>query len=178
MVRECLRALVAIVCGSGIAGCSFVLDFSEGAIPKDAQPDSAFSQAECDFNEPNNTSAEAMMIDATVVGPAAICADGFDDTDFYKFTVPPSTASVTIRINFINSSRGDLDLRLFDLGGLMLGSSSGFVDNEQIVCPGASPECPFGSPTVPLAAADYIFEVFGRPGHANRYDITLMLTPM
>jgi len=175
MVREWLHALVTIASSCGLTGCSLVLDFSEGAIPKDAQADAAFSQAECDFNEPNNSVGEAMLIDATTVGPAAICAVGFDDTDFYRFTVPAGTASVTIRVSFINSSTGDLDLRLFDTAGSTLSSSTGFGDGEQIVCPGASPMCSVG---VPLPPADYIFQVFGQPGHSNRYDIALTLTPM
>lgn len=154
------------------AGCSLILDFSDSAIPVDATADSAFSQAECDFKEPNDNAGVAAMVDVTEVGPAAICADGFDDHDFYKFTLP-ANSSVNVSINFTSSPTGDLDLRLYDkTGATVLARSSGFADTESITCPGASPMC------AALAPDDYIFEVFPAVlGAKNRYTMAITVTP-
>jgi hypothetical protein len=160
-----------------LGGCSLVLDFSDGAIPADAATDSAFSEAECDFGEPNDSIETAMPITASDVGPAAICErlPGVQDRDFYRFTVPENTATVSVKITFVSSARGDLDLRLYDkTGATLLGMSVGFMDVEEIVCPGVSPDC---NQNMPLPPDDYIFEVFSPVSGANRYDIALMLTP-
>ncbi len=173
MVRECRVAVaIASLCVPAsvlLGGCSLILDFSESAPPP---PDAAlFTQAECDHKEPNNSIDTAAVIDATEVGPAAICPG--DDHDFYKFTVPPNTASVTVKITFVTSATGDLDLKLADTGGSTQGQSRGFENDETVVCPGASPLCPM------LAAGDYIFDVFpAQPGFVNRYDIALTITPI
>ncbi|MDQ3370302.1 MAG: PPC domain-containing protein [Myxococcota bacterium] len=167
MVRECL-AVLALVPGTG---CSLILDFSESAV---TPPDAAFSQAECDFKEPNNALAEAALFDPADVGPAAICTapGATDDRDFYKLTVPAAT-SVTITITFVSTPTGDLDLKLTDTAGATLGQSRGFGDRESITCPGAAPLCSA------LAAGDYVFEVFpAQAGMTNRYDIAVELTPM
>jgi hypothetical protein len=155
-----------------LGGCSLVLDFSDSAIPIDATPDAAFSEAECTFGEPNDSAAAASVFAVTDVGPAAICADGFDDHDFYKVTIPANSA-VTLTVSFISSATGDLDLRLYDkTGATVLARSSGFMNQETITCPGASPAC------TALAADDYIFEVFPAVlGAKNRYDIALTVTP-
>jgi hypothetical protein len=154
------------------AGCSLVLDFSETAIPKDAEIDGAASQAECEFGEPNDTAAAATVFAAGDVGPAGICGDGFDDHDFYRLTVPANT-SVSVQINFISSASGDLDLKLYDkTGTTVLASSIGFANVEQITCPGASPMC------LALAPDDYLFEVLPAIiGAKNRYDIAVTITP-
>jgi hypothetical protein len=165
MVRVGLAALGL----AGASGCSLLLDF--GAVPPDAPP---YSQAECDYKEPNNTLAEAAAFEATDVGPAAICAGEPDDRDFYRFTVPAGTASVRVQVTFTNRPGGDLDLRLTDpTGATTFGQSRGFGDVELLVCPGSSPVCPM------LAEGDYVFEVFPATPHAvNRYDLALTLTPM
>jgi hypothetical protein len=169
MIRECLAVLV--VCQA--AGCSLVLDFSEGAIPADASIDGPFSEQDCLYKEPNDVVDQAMVLDPAEVGPAAICPGDPADRDFYKFTVPANTASVTVKITFDNSL-GDLDLRLTDpTGATTFAQSRGFANDETIVCPAASPACPM------LAEGDYAFEVFAaQPGLTNRYDIALTLTPM
>jgi hypothetical protein len=168
MIRGLLPLLLV-----GTAGCSLFLDFSEGAIPEDATPDSPFSQAECEFKEPNDSVAEAVLLDVSEAGPGAVCERnvGVQDRDFYRFTVPAGTTTVTLRITFMSSATGDLDLRLYDAtGSTVLASSVGFMDTEQIVCPGQSPTC------AALAEGDYIFEVFSPvAGGANRYDISLAL---
>ncbi|MDQ3341013.1 MAG: pre-peptidase C-terminal domain-containing protein [Myxococcota bacterium] len=167
MVRECATALAVCL----LSGCSLILDFSsEGKPPIDAP----FNDAECAFKEPNDTLATAATLGLGDVGPAAICSQtmGVDDRDFYKLTIP-ANMSVSAKITFVNSATGDLDLKLTDAQGTTLSSSRGFDNDEQIVCPGASPPC-----AGPLAAGDYILEVFpANPGMANRYDIALSLTP-
>ena len=170
MAREWQSLLVVCAAAGPLAGCSLILDFGESAVPIDAAIDAPFSQAECDYLEPNNTAAEAAMLAVTDVGPAAICPGDTEDRDFYKFTVPAGITKVTIRIAFKNMS-GDLDLRLSDpTGATILGTSRGFVDDEVLVCPGQSPMCPT------LAEGDYVFEVFPAvPGTVNRYDIALTL---
>lgn len=166
MAREWLP-LLGVLC----PGCSLVLDFSESAIPVDATPDSPFTQAECDYLEPNNSIAEAAMLAPTDVGPAAICPGSVEDRDFYKFAVPAGATRVTVRITFMSSSTGDLELRLTDAtGATLLGTSRGFGNEEVLVCPGQSPMCPM------LAEGEYVFEVFPAiAGSVNRYDIALTI---
>lgn len=166
MVRECACALVVL-----LSGCSLILDFSgETETPVDAP----FTPAECAFKEPNDSVGTAVPLDISDVGPAAICSQmmGVDDHDFYKITIPTNTM-VSLKISFVSSTTGDLDLKLSDTAGLMLSSSRGFDNDELIVCPGTSPPC-----AGPLAAGDYLLEVFpAQPGMANRYDIALSVTP-
>jgi hypothetical protein len=175
MIRE-LRGPVAIAIASLATGCSLILDFSDGAIPTDASIDSRFSQAECDFAEPNDSAASAMPLVSPTT--AAICASGSDDHDFYRVTVPAATTQLTVTLNFITSATGDLDLRLLDVTGSTVHSSSvGFDNTEQIVCPGASPTCALGA-TPPIPEGDYIIEVFPAVnGAQNRYDLTFVAMP-
>jgi hypothetical protein len=167
MLRVALLGLLA-------SGCSLVLDFSKDAIPVDAEIDGPYTQAECDYKEPNDSVDLAALVTPADVGPAAICAGATDDRDFYRFTVPAMTAKVTVRVSFVNRPTGDLDLRITDTtGATTYGQSRGFGDDESVACPGASPACPM------LAAGDYLFEVFPAvPGSVNRYDLALTITPM
>jgi hypothetical protein len=171
MVRECLTGL-GVVLACGLGGCSLVLDFSDNQIPKDALIDGPASQEECDYKEPNDSVDVAALISPTDVGPAGICTSGVDDHDFYKFTVPAATASVSVKITFVNRPTGDLDLRLYDkTGATVIAQSRGFADDETIMCPSTS--------CAALAADDYVFEVFpALAGAANRYDLALTITPM
>ena len=171
MDRECAAALAVCLASSLLGGCSLILDFSGDSKPP---IDAPFNDAECAFKEPNDTLATATTLELTDIGPAAICSQtaGVDDHDFYRITVP-ANSSFSATIAFINSATGDLDLKLTDAQGTSLASSRGFDNDEQIVCPGASPPC-----AGPLAEGDYILEVFAaNPGMANRYDITLSVTP-
>ena len=173
MVRECLPGLVAAIALGPLAGCSLLLDFSDNAIPIDAQIDAPYTADQCAFMEPNNSLAEAVVITTADVGPAAICPEDPEDHDFYKFTVPAATASVTLRVNFTNRPGGDLDLKILDSAGVMVAQSRGFLDGETIVCPALSPRCDA------LAPGDYVFEVFPALGGAvNSYDFALTITPM
>ncbi len=174
MVRDGRLGLVCGVVWLHATGCSLVLDFGKGAIPVDAQADAPYTQDECDYKEPNDTVDTAAPLTPGDVGPAAICAGDPGDRDFYKFTVPAATASVTVTVTFVNRPTGDLDLRITDTtGATTYGQSRGFGDQEAVVCPGASPACP------KLAAGDYVLEVFPAvPGSVNRYELALAITPM
>jgi hypothetical protein len=169
MLREPVASLLLLPA----AGCSWILDFSDSAIPRDAQIDAPYTQAECDYKEPNDSAATAAMITPADTGPAAICAGNVEDHDFYRFTVPSTTTRVEIRIDYTYRTTGDLDLQLFDRTGTMkLAESHGFGDEELIVCPGSSPPC------AALAAEDYVLEVFAAvSGAVNDYTFALTLTP-
>lgn len=169
MVRECALCFLVLPAAS----CSWLLDFSDGAIPGDAPPDAPYSQAECDYKEPNDTFAAAAAIAPADTGPAAICAGNAEDHDFYRFTVPAGTGNVEIRISTAYRVGGDLDLRLYDKAGAMLARSTGFGNDEVIGCPGISPACPT------LAAGDYVFEVYPAvAGSVNRYTLSVAFTAM
>ncbi|MCX5743673.1 MAG: PPC domain-containing protein [Proteobacteria bacterium] len=174
------RPFSAALCVLGLGasgGCSFILDFSDSAIPKDAEIDGPFTQDLCDYKEPNDTIDTAALISTSDVGPAATCPKddaGTDDHDFYRFTVPAGTASVQVKITFPNrGDNGDLDLRLFDVTGTtMYAQSRGILQEETITCPATSPPCPLLDP------GDYVFEVFPAAGSSNDYTMALTLTPM
>ncbi|MBL9018763.1 MAG: PPC domain-containing protein [Myxococcales bacterium] len=175
MARECrLAPLVALSLASG--GCSLILDFSSSAVPVDAEIDAPYTQEQCDFKEPNNTTDEASMnavLAAGETGTGAICAGASEDHDFYKFTVPAMTAKVEVKISFMNRPTGDLDLRLANAAGMMMAQSRGFGNDETIVCPAISPQCPMLDP------GDYFIEVFPAiSGAVNTYDVALTITPM
>lgn len=170
MVRAGVGALVAGFVVASTSGCSLLLDFDSAG--DDGGEDLPYTQAECDYKEPNNAVAEAAMVMPGDIGPAAVCAGSSEDRDFYRFTVPAGTKSVSVSVSFMNRPTGDLDLRITDMSGATtFGQSRGFENLEQIMCPGASPVCPM------LAPGDYIFEVFpATPGAINRYEFSLLLT--
>jgi hypothetical protein len=164
MVRECVALAIAAL----TPACSLFLDFDEKP-PPDAAIDGPYTQAECEYMEPNDDVTMPPMIVATDTGPAAICkpmTGNPEDVDYYKFTV--SSATVMVGIMFTNRPGGDLDIKLLDSGGNMVSQSRGFGDMELITCPGASPSCPT------LAAGDYILQVFPAvPGSVNSYSFTI-----
>jgi hypothetical protein len=169
MVREYvhLASLAAL-----LPACSLILDFSDGAAPADAAIDAVYTQAECDYKEPNDTIGTAAPITTSDTGPAAICARAPgepEDRDFYKFTVAGSSV-VTLSITFTNRPGGDLDLKLYDATSTVIAQSRGFSDGEALTCPGAAPACPA------LADGDYVFEVLpGVMGAVNNYTFALGL---
>src|ERR1041384_3646263 len=169
MVRDCAACLLMLPA----LGCSWILDFSDSAIPKDAHTDAPYTQAECDYKEPTDSAATAAVVGPTDTGPAAICAGDAEDHDFYRFTVPAATTRVEIRVDYTLRMTGHIDLRLLDkTGTTVVAQSHGFGDEELIVCPGSSPACPA------LAADDYLFEVFPAVvGAVNDYTFALTLTP-
>lgn len=162
MVREC----VALAIVAGTPACSLILDF-DAAAPADAAIDAPYTQAECDYKEPNDSAATAAPITAADTGPAAICAGSVDE-DFYKFTV--ESATVTVSLQFTNRPGGDLDMKLLDSSGLMVSQSRGFGDGEMIVCPGGVPSC-----ATLTVGADYIVQVFPAvAGSVNSYTFSIM----
>jgi len=166
-----VRVWIALILLSGaLSGCSFILDFSDKAGVHDASIDGPYTQAECDYKEPNDTLDTAAVIDpATDMGPAAICkvSTGEDD-DYYKFTVPATTTKVTLQLNNGTGGGGDLDLKLYDTMGNVIGQSRSFGPGETLVCPAVSPSCPT------LAAGDYVFEVLpGSPVNLNNYTFSV-----
>ncbi len=178
MVRESASLLLLPAVGLFLpaVGCSWLLDFSDQAIPRDAHtdaPDAPYTQGECDYKEPNDSAATAAVITAGDTGPAAICAGDVADHDFYKFTVPAGTTKVEIRVNYTYRMTGDVDLRLFDkTGTTMRAQSNEFGNQELIVCPGAAPAC------AALAPDDYVFEVYPAiPGAVNDYTFAITITP-
>ncbi|HEY4240013.1 MAG TPA: PPC domain-containing protein [Kofleriaceae bacterium] len=169
MLRELfVLAPIAVVGG----GCTSLLDFSDDKIPvdaADAMVDAFYTQAECAYGEPNDAADAAFVVTTADMGPAAICPG--DVADFYKFTVPDGTTTVTVAANFTNSVTGDLDLKLYDATGTtVLGASLGFGDGESITCPGQSPMCSA------LTTGDYVFEVYpATPGNVNVYTLALTI---
>jgi len=164
MLRECAAVAIASLCPA----CSLLLDFSDNAIPHDGSLDTPFSQAECDYKEPNESVTTPAMIALTDTGPAAICPQTPEDHDFYKFTVTNETM-LTIEVRYEMTPTGDLDLRLYHGDGTFIVGSTSITGMERIVCPSTiAPPCPT------ITAGDYIFEV--RPavmGSVNRYTFSL-----
>lgn len=154
------------------SGCSLILDFSDSQIPIDAPPD-VFTVAECSFGEPNDTFETAVAQAPGTPGMAALCADGTTDKDFYKFTVPAATTTLTAKLQFATLG-GDLDLYLYDGAGVELARSVGNLDDEQIVCPGTTPVCALGM-TPPIPEGDYVLEVRGPANVQNTYTIDVTL---
>ncbi len=154
------------------SGCSLILDFSDSQIPKDAPPD-IFTIAECTLDEPNDSFAAATARTPGETVSAALCADGFQDLDFYKFTVPAATNTLTIALTF-NTLEGDLDLHLYDNTGMEKSFAAGNLDNEQIVCPGVTPACNLGTP---ITEGDYVVEVRSVANVQNTYSLAITLGP-
>ena len=160
-----IRELAVLTIVASCPACSLLLDFSDAALPKDASIDSPFTQAECDYKEPNDSLATAAMVALTDTGPAAICPATPDDHDYYRFTIGAVT-SVVITMTYPNRTSGDLDLKLYDTTGSVLGSSRDITGTEKITCPSAN--------CAALAAGDYIFEVLPSiQGSVNSYTFAL-----
>ena len=86
MVRECVRLCSSL--RSLCPGCSLILDFSDSAAAADAMTDAPYTQAQCDYKEPNDSSPTAAMVDRRRHGPRRDlrAATAAEDHDFYKFT--------------------------------------------------------------------------------------------
>lgn len=162
MMRGGALAGVISLCLS-LAGCSFVLDFSE---EQDAGIDAISGDGPdpCALFEPNDSLDQPAAIDPGTYS-LGICPAG--ENDFMSFSVGDG-ADVTIRISFTNTDGGgDLDLRLYDASNQgVVDVSEGFGDEEMI------------SRTVgggnALAAGDYIIQVFPfSPMIQNNYVLEL-----
>lgn len=86
---------------------------------------------ECDaeLGEPNETIEEASNSILTQgTHPRALC--GVDDEDYHQLTAPAGMRTV-ITATFIDAD-GDIDIRLMDLDGTTLDSSTGVSDSEEV----------------------------------------------
>lgn len=111
-----------------------------------------------DRNEPNDTIATATPLSRTASGQ--ICSG---DRDLYRINGASAAAQVVVTLDGFRSSSGDLDLRLLDASGRILGSSAGVGDSETVTY------CALGS--APLYA-----EVFGFLEAQNAYDLGVTIT--
>ena len=165
-----VRVSVALSIVALTPACSLVLNFDEKP-PADASFDAPYTQAECDYMEPNDDVTSAVMVTTTDTGPAAICKAAVgspEDKDNYKFTVV--NATVMVAIQFTNRPGGDLDIKLYKASdSTMVAQSRGFGDGETITCPGVSPSCPTLG-----AGEDYVLEVFPAvTASVNSYTFTI-----
>jgi hypothetical protein len=176
MPRASLYSLAAVA----LSGCSLILNFSDSQIPKDAAPPDAFyTQAECSYDEPNDTFDTAASVTTADMGPAAICPNGTptDDVDYYRFEVMPSTSSpgsTTVTITLMYQDRGPtsaLDLALFDSTDSLIASENDSLTTKTITCPSSDGiACPM------LGSAAYTFEVSpAAPGNINDYTFSLAI---
>ena len=174
-----MHASLYTLAAVALTGCSLILDFSDSQIPKDAAPPDAFySNAECSYDEPNDSFDTAATITTADMGPAAICPNGTqsDDLDFYRFEIAPSATQgppvVTIMLTY--QDRGPtsaLDLTLFDSTDSSIASETDSLTTKTITCPStAGIACPM------LGSATYTFEVSpAQPGNLNDYTFSLTM---
>ena len=150
------------------AGCSLILDFDDPPAPPDAMQADAIPTGACELGEPNEMRSEATVLEAATATQGGICEVG--DHDFYSITVA-ADQTVTVEAAFTqDAAKGDLDLRLYDVAGNVVGRSASADSDERIVCPGASPPCS------QLVAGNYFVEVYGfQDQMVNGYAITLTL---
>jgi hypothetical protein len=154
-----LGALLLALLGPWLlGGCSLLLDFDDD--------ERRLPDEECALGEPNDTPELASPLPDAAELPikAAICRP---DLDFYAPAVPPGQVVTIVELSFEQEGvQGDLDLRLYDEGGVMAAFSTSNDADERIVCPG--PTC--GS----LRAGSYVIEVreplVSTTG--NRYQLT------
>ncbi|HEX4449987.1 MAG TPA: hypothetical protein VH143_03900 [Kofleriaceae bacterium] len=175
MPRASLYSLAAVA----LSGCSLILDFSDSQIPKDAAPPDAFyTQAECSYDEPNDTFDTAASITTADMGPAAICPNGdaTQDVDYYRFQVTTmatsGVAQVTITLTYQDRGPSSaLDLALFDSTDSLIASENDSLTTKTITCPSSDGiACPM------LGSASYAFEVSpATPGNINDYTFSLAI---
>jgi hypothetical protein len=135
-MRACLAAILC-------SGCSLVLDFSGDLVDASPQIDGGVFDAGADADpsqpdagptprelyEPNESFAEAQLIEPGTFGPIAVYPVG--DHDFYRFTLT-ADHDVLIQVLFSNAD-GDLDLKLYDASmALIPPTSEGTDDDEEI----------------------------------------------
>lgn len=112
-----------------------------------------------DGREPNDSIATASPLSGSVSGQ--ICTG---DRDVFAIGGVTTGAQVTVTLDGFANADGDLDLRLLDPTGRILGTSAGVMDSEQI--------------TYCAAAAGTVYaEVFGYFGAQNGYDLRARVEP-
>jgi hypothetical protein len=153
-----------------IGGCSLVLDFDDPPAPPDSMQADAIPASACDFGEDNQTRQMAHPLTPVSGELGGICELG--DHDFYSIDVAEGQVMVFEILFGQTGSRGDLDVRLYDVAGTIVARSASTDDDERLECPGASPPC--GT----LAAGPYFLEVYGfEDAMLNGYTVELTLTP-
>jgi hypothetical protein len=100
---------IELVCGTVAAVCDGVVACTE------------------DGNEPNDSIAAATPLTGTTA-MGQICAN---DPDYYRMSATISD-QVVVRVDGFSHAAGDLDLRLLDGAGTILGSSAGTTDSEMV----------------------------------------------
>jgi V8-like Glu-specific endopeptidase len=106
--------------------------------------------------EPNeNLSQAALLVFPAALEALEISTDA--DADFYRFT-NETQQRVKIRIVF-SHSEGDLDLHFLDENGLLLSSSMGVTDTEEV--------------TTDLAPGSYRIKVYGYSGATAAYSLAV-----
>ncbi len=109
--------------------------------------------------EPNDSISSASSLSGSSSGQ--ICAG---DRDVFEITSLTVGSEVVVTLDGFASSDGDLDLRLLDPTGRILGSSAGVMDSEQITyCASAS--------------GSLYAEVFGFLSAQNPYDVAVTVRP-
>ncbi|MCS6856114.1 MAG: hypothetical protein NZM37_00230 [Sandaracinaceae bacterium] len=184
MLATCSRCRASSECASGICvplsggarcleGCSggscsgssrcATVTTSEGARVQacagpSGNPNEACAQA-CmnDRYEPNDSMAQATPLRSPIMGQ--ICRD---DRDLFRIDGASEGSEVEVLLDSFRSSEGDLDMRLLDAMGRIVGTSAGITDMERIV------HCARSSG--PLYA-----EVYGFLGAQNPYRIQATL---
>lgn len=160
---RCLEACDTAACGGGLA-CADVTTTEGGRARGCAGAGGSVAEActgSCtnDGDEPNETVATATSIGASVSGQ--ICPG---DRDVFRIDGPGAMSEVIVTLDGFRSADGDLDLRLLDATGRILGSSAGVTDTETVRYCAAS------------AGALYA-EVFGFREAQNPYDLGVEVSP-
>lgn len=184
-LAACARCFASVECASGVcapsAGGARCLDtctgtcsggltcdsvttseggFADACVGSDGTVASACGAA-CvnDGSEPNDTVATASTLSGSTSGQ--ICSG---DRDVFRINGASAAAQVTVTLDGFRSADGDLDLRVLDGTGRILGSSAGVMDSEVVTYCAAT--------SGPLYA-----EVFGYLTAQNPYDLGVEITP-
>jgi hypothetical protein len=160
---RCLEACAGGACGGGLA-CASVTT-SEGGSTEACTGAGGSVSAACtavcvnDGAEPNDTVGAATTLSGATSGQ--ICSG---DRDVFRISGASAMSEVVVVLDGFTSSEGDLDLRVLDGMGRILGSSAGVMDSETVrYCAGTS--------------GTLYAEVFGYSGAQNAYDLDVTINP-
>jgi hypothetical protein len=160
---RCLDTCATGTCGGGLA-CADVTT-TEGSRSRGCAGAGGSVSAACtvactnDGREPNDSIATASALSGSASGQ--ICAG---DRDLFSIAGVTVGAQVTVTLDGFSSAAGDLDLRLLDPTGRILGTSAGVMDSERVTYCAAS-------------AGSVYAEVFGFLGAQNGYDVRAAVEP-
>lgn len=111
-----------------------------------------------DTKEQNDSQSAAVWISEGPTGGLQICPA---DEDWY-YTYLYSGETLTVDVLFTHAS-GDLDLKIYDAAGAVVGRSTGVTDNEQASATATS-------------AGSYYIQVYGYGNAANAYAVDVTIT--